>query len=204
MEHYPEEKLIDFLKKNNYLLCIKKHPSEELNMVDLQNENIKVIYEEDLTNNSITINENLNASDLMITDYSSLGTKYLFFNKPIIYINTDVEEYSKNRGIIFGNSDFWMVGDKVHQIDEMLISIDNALKSEYNPSEEYLQKRKLWLGNLNDGGCENICRYFFDGDELNKNLVKHVDSVKCYKDRVDELVKYWMRKMKLLLTGKTE
>lgn len=129
-------------------------------MVDLQNENIKVIYEENLTNNSITINENLNASDLMITDYSSLGTEYLFFNKPNIYINTD--------------------------------------------AEEYLQKRKLWLGNLNDGGCENICRYFFDGDELNKNLVKHVDSVKCYKDRVDELVKYWMRKMKLLLTGKTE
>lgn len=57
-------------------------------MVDLQNENIKVIYEEDLTNNSITINEILNASDLMITDYSSLRTEYLFFNKPIIYINT--------------------------------------------------------------------------------------------------------------------
>lgn len=82
-----------------------------------------------------------------------------------------------------------MVGDKVHQIDEMLISIDNALKSEYNPSEEYLQKRKLWLGNLNDGGCENICRYFFDEYKLNKNLVKHVDSVKCYKDRVDEISK---------------
>lgn len=96
LEQYPEEKLVDFLKKNNYLLCIKKHPSEELNMVDLQNENIKVIYEEDLTNNSITINEILNASDLMITDYSSLGTEYLFFNKPIIYINTDAEEYSKN------------------------------------------------------------------------------------------------------------
>lgn len=88
LEQYPEEKLVDFLKKNNYLLCIKKHPSEELNMVDLQNENIKVIYEEDLTNNSITINEILNASDLMITDYSSLRTEYLFFNKPIIYINT--------------------------------------------------------------------------------------------------------------------
>ena len=44
LEHYPEEKLIVFLKKNNYLLCIKKHPSEELNMIDLQNENIKVIH----------------------------------------------------------------------------------------------------------------------------------------------------------------
>lgn len=189
LEQYPEEKLIDFLKKNNYLLCIKKHPSEELNTVDLQNENIKVIHEEDLTNNNITINEILNASDLMITDYSSLGTEYLFFNKPIIYINTDAEEYSKNRGIIFGNSEFWMVGDKVHQIDEMLISIDNALKFEYKPSEEYLQKRKLWFGNLNDGGCENICRYFFDEYKLNRNLVRHVDSVKRYKDRVDEINK---------------
>lgn len=71
LEQYPEEKLIDFLKKNNYLLCIKKYPNEELNMVDLQN--------------------------------------------------------------------------------------------------------------------ENICRYFFDGYKLNKNLVKHVDSVKRYKDRVDEI-----------------
>ena len=189
LEPYQEEKLVEFLKQNDYLLCIKKHPSEELNTVDLQNENIKIIKEEDLINNNITINEILNASDLMITDYSSLGVEYLFFNKPVIYINTDSEEYSQNRGIIFGNSDFWMVGDKVHQIDGLLSSIDSALQSDYKPSEEYLQKRQLWFGDLKDGGCENICNYFFNGYKLNKDLVRRVDYIKLYKDRVDEVSK---------------
>ena len=189
LEPYQEENLVEFLKQNDYLLCIKKHPSEELNTVDLQNENIKIIKEEDLINNNITINEILNASDLMITDYSSLGVEYLFFNKPVIYINTDAEEYSQNRGIIFGNSDFWMVGDKVHQIDGLLSSIDSALQSDYKPSEEYLQKKQLWFGDLKDGGCENICNYFFNGYKLNKDLVRHVDYIKLYKDRVDEVSK---------------
>lgn len=82
-----------------------------------------------------------------------------------------------------------MVGDKVYQIDGLLSSIDSALQSDYKPSEEYLQKRQLWFGDLKDGGCENICNYFFDGYKLNKNLVRHVDYIKLYKDRVDEVSK---------------
>lgn len=35
------------------------------------------------------------ASDLLITDYSSVYVEYLFFNKPMIFYCPDLEEYSK-------------------------------------------------------------------------------------------------------------
>ena len=30
--------------------------------------------------------------------------------------------------------------------------------------------RKLWFGNLQDGGCKQICDYIFDGNQISKNV----------------------------------
>lgn len=72
------------------MLCIKYHPSEELTFEDFENEHVCIIKDEDLLKHRITINELLNAADLMITDYSSLGTEFLFLNKPVIYLTEDL------------------------------------------------------------------------------------------------------------------
>ena len=59
-----DDDLDSFLKKNNYLLCIKKHPSEELESRFQDRENIITIHENDLSDNMITINEILDASPI--------------------------------------------------------------------------------------------------------------------------------------------
>ena len=57
IEKYNDDELNQFLKENNYLLCIKKHPSEELESNFVDRENMITIREKSLLANMITINE---------------------------------------------------------------------------------------------------------------------------------------------------
>lgn len=195
LESYDENSLIKFLEEKNYLLCIKKHPSEELNIEYIESNNIKIISEDMLNQNNISLNEIMNAADLMITDYSSLGIEFIFLNKPVIYLVNDIEEYRKNRGITFDNSNFWMPGFRVKKIKELIYSIENTLTSynSYNYEKDMEDKRNLWFGNLKDGGCSNICDFFFDGDKLRDNIKHYIsvedvleDKVKCLNNELQE------------------
>ena len=63
------------------------------------------------------------------------------------------------------------------------------------------EKRKLWFGNLKNGGCDNICSYFFTDDgklkvkpyinsnrqvvNLNKKIAK-LDEEKKYYERLSK------------------
>lgn len=176
LENYDEKLLQDYLQKNKYLLCIKKHPSEEIDFNYIENDNIKIITDEMLLMNNITINDIMNAGDLMITDYSSLGIEFIFLEKPVIYLVKDIEEYRIRRGITFNNSDFWMPGYRVKNISELLDSIDNSFKKNYKYKNDMLEKKKLWFGNLNDGGCNRICNFIFDEEgKINKSVQYYVD-----------------------------
>ncbi len=74
-----DDKLLDkYLKDNNYLLCVKRHPSEDAIFNNYHSDNIINITDEILTENNLSVNEIINAFDLLITDYSSIGTEFLF------------------------------------------------------------------------------------------------------------------------------
>lgn len=183
---YSDDELNNFLKKNNYLLCLKKHPSEELGSSFEDRDNIVTIHEKDLSDNMITINEILDASDLMITDYSSLGVEYLFLKKPVVYINTDEEEYKNNRGIIFNNLDFWMPGYRANNIEDLKNGIIGSLSDNYKYKDEMELKKKLWFSNLENGGCENICKFLFNDDGSIKEELLVKEQTDSYTDRLEK------------------
>lgn len=167
---YNEQQLISFLEKNEYLLCIKKHPSEELNFSDsIQSNNIVILENSKLQDLSFDVYDVLDAADLLITDYSSLGIEFLYLNKPCIYLNTDVISYNKSRGICYDNYDLWLTGG-LNTIDNLLNKVNQYLSDDNKFPLELEMKRKLWFGNLKNGGCDNICSYFFTND--GKLLVK--------------------------------
>ncbi len=184
---YDENKLKLYLEKNKYLLCIKKHPSEELDIPFIDSDYVKVITDDCLLKNSITVNEILDASDLLITDYSSLGIEYNFLDKPVIYLVNDIDEYKKNRGITFDYIDFWMPGHKISDIKNLLRSIDDCFSDNYGYKDILSEKRKLWFGNLKDGGCKNICDFLFDGSSISKQVVYYSDYEEKLENTIDSL-----------------
>lgn len=169
LKKYDENDLIDYLKKNNYLLCIKKHPSEEGAFLNkfVQSSVVKLITEERLVECGFDIYNILDASDVMITDYSSLGVEYLFLDKPVIYIGTDFAQYNDSRGICYKNFDFWSSNNSVSTINDLISAIDNC---QFN--NLFSTNKKLFFGDLEDGCCKKICSYFFNDDGTKKKNVK--------------------------------
>lgn len=173
LEEYNERLFLDYLENNNYLLCIKYHPEEKLNFkYDISN-NIKIIDEEKLQLNNFSVYDVLNAADLLITDYSSLGLEFSISDKPVIYLDTDLEDYQKNRGLIFDDKDFWFQGNDVSNIKQLLDKMEIYLKK-----GKYKNKMKeIWFGNLKDGGLEQICNYFFTTNGSINNQIKSGDNL---------------------------
>lgn len=185
LKPYNEKDLITYLEKNNYLLCVKYHPSEELNLKVEEGKNIRFIKNDMLKKNGFDVNMILNAADLMISDYSSLGLLFLILNKPVLYLASDEKDYAKSRGILFNDFSFWTDGDEVTTLEELLTKIDYK----FNNSDERIKARKkLFFGNLNDGGCSNIVDYFFDKNgNLNKDIKYTFDENYALKQKNNSL-----------------
>lgn len=171
-ENYDDNDLINYLHDKNYLLVIKRHPSDELKYKFIENENIKNIDNNMLNNLSLDVNNILNAADLLITDYSSIGTEFLFLDKPVIYISTDLREYYDERGIILDNYDFWTDGITCDNYKDMIGLIDKMINKKY-----VMKNKKLLYNDLTNGGCREICDFVFDGNRLSKYLVRHENRI---------------------------
>ena len=186
-KNYSEKELNEFLKKNNYLLCIKKHPGEIANLNFKGSSNIKNISEQDLINNDLSVNEIINAFDLLITDYSSIGTEFVYLDKPVLFAVGDLDEYTNNRGILLGNYDFWTPGPKCDNIEMLKIEMKKLLDDNNYYKSERESKKKLWFANTIDGGCDKLCDFLFDDSKISKNVVIHKSKTLALREEVKRL-----------------
>lgn len=181
-DNYDDSCLLKYLENNNYLLIVKRHPSDELNYKCIDSEYIKVINNDKLSDLGMDVNAILNACDLLITDYSSVGIEYAFLDRPVIYVSTDLKEYYDERGIILDNYDFWTDGITCDNYNDMIKLIDK-----YIGKRRVKNNKKILYGNLTDGGCRNICDFVFDGNKLNKSLVRHENELLIAENKNNEL-----------------
>ena len=134
---------IKFLEENEILFIMKLHPFEEKYykniLKDYKTENLKIIQQEKLTENYLDLYEVLGYSDLLITDYSSVYFDYLLIDKPVIFVPTDIEEYSQKRGFLLEPYDFWTPGPKVYNQDDLL----NSILANLNEPNKYKKERNL-------------------------------------------------------------
>jgi len=184
IDKYDEKDLDDYLIKNNYLLCIKKHPGDKSKINFNNMKNIITINEDMLFKNDLSINEIINAFDLMITDYSSIGTEFVFFERPLLFVTGDYDEYKANRGIYFDNLDFWTPGPKCNDINSLKKEIKKLLTDDSYYKNERINSKKLWYGDTNDGGCDRICNLLFDNDgQLLNTVERHNSELNYLKDQ---------------------
>lgn len=78
----------------DYVLFIKVHPAVSYVLND---EYADFVYD---VSDYYDTNHLLLFADLLITDYSSIPFEYALLNKPIIFFAYDIEQYSKERGLV--------------------------------------------------------------------------------------------------------
>lgn len=184
---YDEKKLLNYLQKNKILLCIKRHPEETLNYSIPNHNNVMNINQEMLLNCNLSVNDIINSADLLITDYSSLGLEFLTLDKPVLYLNYDVDDYQNNRGILFSNFDFWSNENTANSISTLISKINDLLMKKDNKKNISNMKELLFKEALEEGGCLNICNFLFNDGKINKNINYYYSPEEKLKTQVDKL-----------------
>lgn len=141
IENFDYEEFNKFLDENNMICISKVHHGEERTITsktkDRKLDNMIFISNEDLDKVNLDLYEILNAGDILITDYSSIYGDFLFMDKPTIFVNTDIDIYEKERGIVLQPYDFWAAGPKVNSQVELSKEIINCI----NDTNYYKKER---------------------------------------------------------------
>ena len=97
------EQFNDYLKTKNIYLLVKLHPYDSMAVSHVELSNISVIPHKELDVKDVQLYHILHYADAMITDYSSIFCDYMLLNRPICFVVSDYEQYSKGRGFVFEN-----------------------------------------------------------------------------------------------------
>lgn len=164
LESYDESELLKFLKDNNYYLVIKAHPFEEAAQNVKEDDNIFYIQEDKMRQNFISLNEILNATDLLITDYCSIYSDYAILDRPILFVHGDHKEYFENRGLWFNNNmEFWFPGPRSLNINDFKSDIKKLLED----TNYYKLERNRYntlMNNNNKDVCQKLATDIINGN----------------------------------------
>ncbi|SEF99585.1 CDP-glycerol glycerophosphotransferase, TagB/SpsB family [Caloramator fervidus] len=172
LPHFDYELFDEFLEKNDLICVSKVHHGEEVKITEkVKYRKFKNIYffnNEDLERFNINLYEILGAGDILITDYSSVYGDYLFMNKPIIFVNYDIEEYRKNRGLALEPYDFWTAGPKVSNQNDLHKEIINYINNPNYYKEEREKFQKLFFKYIDDRSTDRVWKMI---DEIFEKII---------------------------------
>lgn len=166
VKNLDELKLLDeYLVLKNTILVIKIHHLQDLsfiNMIDLKN--IRYLTDNMLRKQGIQINELVENTDILLTDYSSVFYEYLLVNRPIGFLIGDIEEYS--RGFIMKNPLEAMPGEKIRTTAELIKFINNIFDDSYD--DPYQMERESLKNKV----------FFYQDDKNCERLIKWMEELK--------------------------
>ena len=121
-----DERLIKYLKENNikFKICLHQFFNAN-NLLDFADSIDKELFEI-VTPAQIDVMDELAHSELLITDFSSVGFDFTFLNKPVILYAPDLEEYLKGRELYCTVDDL-----KKHSILNPYDLVTNIINKEY-------------------------------------------------------------------------
>jgi CDP-glycerol glycerophosphotransferase len=130
------EQLNAFLKSRNAVLMVKPHPMAAFETAKTSS-HLLIVDDAWLRARSLSLYEFLGATDLLISDISSVVIDYLLLDRPIIHAFADLGEYQNSRGFTVEPIDRWFAGPVVTNSQELY----NALESVFTSNDPEAIKR---------------------------------------------------------------
>lgn len=152
--------LNDKLKKLNYLMIVKIHPSQDLRRYSkLKYTNLQILSNSDFHKMGMEIYNLLPQIDAMVGDYSSLGMEFLLLDKPIAYVVPDIEDYAIRRGFAFSSPQEYMPGEIIKTKEQFYQWLDD-----FSDGIDKYQNTRVEVKNrvhrYSDGkSCERLIEY---------------------------------------------
>ncbi|ONG88279.1 hypothetical protein BKK40_22810 [Bacillus cereus] len=121
----------NFLQEKNCEMIVKLHPAEEYKVRQIIGDisGIHLLTDSMLASKGLDLYEVLGATDLLITDYSSVYFDFLLLDKPIIFTPVDYNEYEESRGFLLSPYEEWTPGPKVINQKSLQVKVEEELKN---------------------------------------------------------------------------
>jgi CDP-glycerol glycerophosphotransferase (TagB/SpsB family) len=131
------ETLSRLLSQQQYLLVIKRHPYEQGPAIS-GFANIVEVPQTRMDREQVSLYEMLAATDLLITDVSSVWIDFLALDRPILIYVPDKDEFAKERGFVLEPYEEWSPSPLLLDETSLVQSLAVALQ----PMDEHAPRRR--------------------------------------------------------------
>lgn len=131
-------KLDEVLKKHNAALGIRAHANRRIESAFMQGSDA-IFFVNDLPD----VNVLLRATDVLVTDYSSIYIDFLLTGRPILHFTYDIDSYVKERGFLY-EIDEAVASTWFRTFDELIARLDDALAGKATDVERYANAKRLF------------------------------------------------------------
>lgn len=147
------------LKKHNFLIIVKLHPSQSTDKYkQIMFSNLKIYSHQDFVETGMNLYDLMAQVDGLIGDYSSASLQFLLTEKPQAFVIPDFEEYKEKRGFVFDNPRDYMPGHLIYDkcgFEEFLNDFANGI-------DPYREKRKKVKAMIHTYDDTNSCKRLLD------------------------------------------
>jgi len=148
-----DDKLLECLKKNGYIIVLKLHPVIKIQSADFHLNNY--VYLEQSDANSI---ESINKSNMVITDYSSIAFDFAYCKKSCIYTHFDKDVFYKQHGYNEGYFDYETMGfgPVCYDYESTVQAIIHAIENNCVMEDMYKERVDNFFAYRDGKNCERI------------------------------------------------
>jgi CDP-glycerol glycerophosphotransferase (TagB/SpsB family) len=145
-------RMFEFLERHDAVLHVQLHPKFAAYKPDWDEQfAARIIF---ITGGN-DIYPRLRDFDICITDYSSTATDFLFFNRPIVHYQYDLEEYQRTTGLQARAAEI-MPGVITKTFEELLAALENVVAGEDAYASERARALALAFKDADGKSCERI------------------------------------------------
>lgn len=145
-----------YFKSKGILLLVKPHPSDKNQLPKSELSNIRIIPHNLLLEKDIQLYSLLHYADALITDFSSVYCDYLVLNRPIGFMLSDIDEYSKGRGFVFDKPLEVLPGYKIFEEKDFVDFCDEVITGKDSTIQLRTDLQSMYNKYVDGCFCERI------------------------------------------------
>lgn len=151
---FTNERLISFLKENDFKLIFRPHPEliQYLHLFDIDNETVIVSKDE-------SYQELFNGSSILVTDYSSVAFDFAYLKKPVLYYQY-ADEYNYDDG--YFKFDSMGFGDVIEQEDDLIDEIIEIINNDCQMDEKYIGRVESFFKYTDRNNCKRVYDWIYN------------------------------------------
>lgn len=151
------KELNSVLKKEDVLLVIKLHPSEDTSILrKLDLDHIKLVEDSIFDSDHTTLYHYFRNVDALITDYSSVYYDFMLTKRPIGLAICDIDEYVKTTKIVFDKFEDGVAGEYIYNFKDLLTFIHNVAIDNDISYKRRMEKMKIYHKYFDDKSADRI------------------------------------------------